>query len=63
MRQLTAAHNKLVQLIPRITVTAPVAGIMASKGAHALPSNPEYLLSLISEIGDETDSDEEFDGG
>ena len=35
---------------------------MACKRGNTLSSDPNYLLSLMSEIGDESDSDEEFDG-
>ena len=35
---------------------------MACKRRNTLSSDPNYLLSLMSEIGDESDSDEEFDG-
>ena len=35
---------------------------MAARSAKTLPSDPEYLLSLMSQIGDDSESDDEFDG-
>ena len=35
---------------------------MAAKSAKTLPSDPEYLLSLMSQIGDDSESDDELDG-
>ena len=35
---------------------------MAARNAKTLPSDPEYLLSLMSQIGDDSESDDEFDG-
>ena len=36
--------------------------IMASGSARRLSSDPEYLLSLMSQLDDESDREEEFDG-
>ena len=35
---------------------------MANIRSHTLSSDPNFLLSLISEIGDESESEDEFDG-
>ena len=35
---------------------------MATDRAHTLPSDPDYLLSLLSELEDESDSDDDFKG-
>ena len=35
---------------------------MANSRSHTLSSDPNFLLSLISEIGDESESEDEFDG-
>lgn len=35
---------------------------MASSRASLLPSDPEYLLAIMSEVEDESDSDGDFDG-
>ena len=36
-------------------------GTMASFRARTLPSDPEYLLAFMSQLGDESDSEDEFD--
>ena len=36
--------------------------VMAARSAKTLPSDPEYLLSLMSQIGDDSESDDKFDG-
>ena len=35
---------------------------MAARSAKTLPSDPEYLLSLMSKIAEDSESDDEFDG-
>ena len=35
---------------------------MAARSAKTLPSDQEYLLSLMSQIGDDSESDDELDG-
>ena len=35
---------------------------MAGYNSRTLPSDPDFLLALVSDIGDESESDEEFDG-
>ena len=35
---------------------------MAGYNSCTLPSDPDFLLALVSDIGDESKSDEEFDG-
>ena len=35
---------------------------MANIRSHTLSSDPNFLLSLISEVGDESESEDEFDG-
>ena len=36
--------------------------VMAPRGAKTVPSDPEYLLSLMSQIGEDSESDDDFDG-
>ena len=36
--------------------------VVAVRSAKTLPSDPEYLLSLMSQIGKDSESDDEFDG-
>ena len=35
---------------------------MTARRPRTLPSDPDFLLALMSEIGDESESDDEFDG-
>ena len=35
---------------------------MAARSAKTIPSDPEYLLSLMSQIGEDSESDDDFDG-
>ena len=35
---------------------------MAARRSRTLPSDPDFLLSLMSELGDESESEDEFDG-
>ena len=35
---------------------------MASRGGRGLPSDPEFLLELMQELPDESESEDEFDG-
>ena len=51
LRQPMAACN-----IPRLQC------VMAARSNKALPSDPEYLLSLMSQIGEDSESDDDFDG-
>ena len=51
LQQPTAACN-----IPRLQC------VMAARSAKTLPSDPEYLLSLMSQIGEDSESDDDFDG-
>ena len=51
LRQPTAVCD-----IPRLQC------IMAARSAKTLPSDPEYLLYLMSQIGEDSESDDNFDG-
>ena len=51
LRQPTAACD-----IPRLQC------VMAARSAKTLPSDPEYLLSLMSQIGEDSEGDDDFDG-
>ena len=51
LRQPTAAYD-----IPRVQC------VMAARSAKTIPSDPEYLLSLMSQIGEDSESDDDFDG-
>ena len=35
--------------------------VMAARSAKTLPSDPEYLLSLMSQIGEDSESDDEYE--
>ena len=35
---------------------------MAARRARTLPSDPEYLLSIMSQLGEDSESEDEFDG-
>ena len=50
LRQPTAARD-----IPRVQC------VMAARSVKTLPSDPEYLLSLMSQIGEDSESDDNFD--
>ena len=50
LRQPTAACD-----IPRLQC------VMAARSVKTLPSDPEYLLSLMSQIGEDSESDDDFD--
>ena len=39
-----------------------IYGVMAARSAKTLTSDPEYLPSLMSQIGDDSESNDEFDG-
>ena len=51
LRQPTAARD-----IPRLQC------VMAARSAKTLPSDPEYLLSLMFQIGEDSECDDDFDG-
>ena len=35
---------------------------MAARSAKTVPSDPEYLLSLMFQIGENSENDDDFDG-
>ena len=35
--------------------------VMAARSTKTLPSDPEYLLSLMSQIGEDSESDDEYE--